>query len=227
MWFKDKNSFVGKRFRTTADSKELLELHGPLAESFASRAEDRRGGADKHLSRVKELTGVLVRAMLENSYPDFTAEYADNIILASALHDIGKIAVSDEILTREGQLTDRESEQLMSHTLEGEKILNDIAGKVGGGTYIALAAVIARCHHERWNGCGYPDRLKGEEIPLAARIVAITDGFDCLAGGSSYSKGIGPAEAAAAMRQFAGQYYDPALTDIFLSRLNKIEEIYN
>lgn len=227
MWFKDKNAFAGKRFRTTADSRELLELHGCLAESFASRAEDRSGGADKHLERVKQLTGILVRAMLENNYPDLTAEYADNIILASPMHDIGKIAVSDDILMKEGRLTDKESEQLMNHTLEGEKILSEIAGKVGGGTYIALAAVIARYHHERWNGCGYPDRLKGEEIPLAARIVAIADGFDCLAGGNSYSKGMGAAEAANAMREFAGTYYDPAMTEIFLSRLNRIEEVYS
>ncbi len=226
MWFNDKNALVGKRFRTTADTKELLELHGFLAESFASRAEDRAGNAAGHIRRIKQLTGILVRAMLENDYPEFTAEYADNIILASPLHDIGKITVRDEILKKGDKLTSGESGELMNHTLAGSEILHELAEAVGGGTYIAVAAVIARYHHERWNGCGYPDRLRGEAIPLAARIVSITDSFDCLAAGSPYSKKVGVDGAAELLRRFAGEYYDPALTDIFLSKKNAIAELY-
>ncbi len=226
MWFNDKSVFVGKRFRTTADSKELLELHGLLAECFASRAEDRTGGADGHIRRVKQLAGILVRAMLENNYPDFTAEYADNIILASALHDLGKIAVSDAILAKKGELNVKESQLMQSHTLEGAKILEDISAALGGGTYTAVAAVIARGHHERWNGCGYPDRLKGEDIPLAARVTAIVDGFDCLAAGSPYSRKLELSEAFKAVREFSGIYYDPVLTDMFLSKSEQIAEIY-
>ncbi|MGN1098355.1 MAG: HD-GYP domain-containing protein, partial [Clostridia bacterium] len=92
--------------------------------------------------------------------------------------------------------------------------------------YIAVAAVIARYHHERWNGCGYPDRLKGNQIPLAARIVSIADGFDCFVSGSAYSKKTDLDEAAKTLREFAGVYYDPALTDIFLSEMKQIQEVY-
>lgn len=223
LWFKDKNAFVGKRFRTAADTRELLELHRLLAESFASRAESRDGSRHEHIKRVEQLTGIIVRAMLDSGYTDFTAEYADNIILASTLHDVGKITVRDNVLNKKGELNKIEADELMLHTVEGGKILDEISAALGGGTYISVAAVIAKYHHERWNGCGYPDRLKGENIPLAARIVAIADGFDCLAG----EKGTDIDEAAEAMREFSGIYYDPALTDIFLSRLSAIKDVYN
>ncbi len=223
MWFNDKNAFVGKRFRTAADSKELLELHTLLGECLAVRAESRDGSSKGHVRRVRELTGILVRAMLRADYPDFTAEYADNMVLASTLHDVGKICVRDAILTKKEELSKSEADELMLHTVEGGKILADISSALGGGTYIAVAAVAARSHHERWNGCGYPDRLKGKEIPLAARVIAIADGFDCLVDGGKTDI----AQAASAMREFAGIYYDPMLTDIFLSSLSEIESVYN
>lgn len=223
MWFKDKNAFVGKRFRTAADTKELLELHRLLAFELAVRAESRDGSREGHVRRVEQLTGILARALLDSGYPDFTAEYADNIILASTLHDVGKITVRDSVLTKKGELNKSEADELMLHTVEGGKILDKISAALGGGTYISVAAVIAKHHHERWNGCGYPDRLKGEAIPLPARIAAIADGFDCLAG----ERKMNIAEAASAVREFAGVYYDPALTDIFLSRMTEIEAVYN
>ena len=223
MWFKDKNAFVGKRFATSADTKELLELHRLFGRTLAERAESRDGSRAGHVSRVEQLTGILVRAMMMADYPGFTAEYADNIVLPSTLHDVGKIAVSDAVLTKESRLSKAEAEELMRHAPEGGKMLEEISEKLGGGTYISVAAVVARYHHERWNGCGYPDRLKGEEIPLPARIVSIADGFDCIAG----EKKMDLDAAALAMREFAGVYYDPALTDIFLSRLLAIKEVYN
>ena len=223
MWFKDKNAFVGRRFTSSADTKELLELHRLFGRVLAERAESRDGSRAEHVSRVEQLTGLLVRAMIMADYPGFTAEYADNVILAATLHDVGKIAVSDAVLSKSGELSKAEAEELMRHTTEGAALLEEISEKLGGGTYISVAAVVARFHHERWNGCGYPDRLKGDEIPLPARIVSIADGFDLLAG----EKKTDIDEAAAAMREFAGVYYDPVLTDIFLSRLLAIKEVYN
>lgn len=219
MWFKDKNAFVGKRMRTSADSRELLELHRFLAESFAVRAESRNGSKKAHIKRVEQFTGILVRAMLASDYPDFTAEYGDNIVLASTLHDIGKIAVNDEILLK-ANLNEKESRILQEHTLRGEEILSEISKKLGGGTYIEAARIIAKFHHERFNGCGYPDRLKGEEIPLPARIVSVALGFE-----GFLNSGLSADESASAMREFAGVYYDGALTDLFLSRMNEIENV--
>ncbi len=221
MWFKDKNAFVEKRLRTAADSRELLELHRYLAESFASRAEKRDGSGGGHIKRVQLLTGILTGAMLRRDYPELTAEYADNIVLASTLHDIGKIAVRDDILEKK-ELTEREAELLKAHTIEGEKILGEISLRLGGGTYIEAARLIAKSHHERWNGCGYPDRLKGGDIPLGARIVSLTDGLDCLVWG----EGLTVDNALGALREFSGVYYDPEITDIFISREKEIKEIY-
>lgn len=223
MWFKDKNAFVGKRFATSADTKELLDLHRLFGRTLAERAESRDGSRSGHISRVEQLTGILARAMLMADYPGFTAEYADNVILASTLHDVGKIAVSDTVLSKTGELNRAEAEELMRHAPEGGNILAEISEKLGGGTYISVAAAVARYHHERWNGCGYPDRLKGDEIPLPARIVSIADGFDLLAG----EKKMDLDAAAVAMREFVGVYYDPTLTDIFLSCLPAIKEVYN
>lgn len=222
MWFKDKNSFVGKRYNLAADSGELMRLSGIFARVLAERAESRDGGRAAHVERVSQLTGILARAMLAEGYPDFSAEYADNIITASVLHDVGKLAVSDAVLAKKGKLSSAEAEELMRHTVEGGRLLDSVAEKIGEGTYIPIAAAIARYHHERWNGCGYPDRLGGEDIPLPARMVALADGFDCFV-----ESGRSPDEAAEAVEAFGGVYYDPRLTEIFLRRLAAIKKLYN
>lgn len=123
-------------------------------------------------------------------------------------HDVGKIAVPSSILTKPGRLDDAEWAEMRTHTSTGRALLQVLPG-------CATAALIAGHHHERWDGSGYPDGLAGEEIPLAARIVAVVDAFDAMTADRPYHRGIPSEDARAELREQRGRQFDPAVVDAF------------
>ncbi|MDX6623565.1 MAG: hypothetical protein QOE75_1497, partial [Solirubrobacterales bacterium] len=136
------------------------------------------------------------------------AESQDILVRAAELHDVGKIAIPDEILHKPGPLDDAEWELMHRHTLIGDRIL---------GATPALRPVgrLVRSSHERWEGNGYPDAIAGEEIPLGSRIIAICDTFDAMTSARAYKEAVSPAEALAELRRCAGTQFDPALVEAF------------
>jgi len=140
--------------------------------------------------------------------------------LAASMHDVGKMGVADAILKKPGKLTAEEFEQMKEHTQIGARILE--------GTHIPLlelAREIALNHHEKWNGSGYPSRLAGEAIPLAARIVAVCDVYDALVNDRVYRAALPEPEALAIIQDGRGSHFDPAILDLFLERLPEIRTI--
>lgn len=142
------------------------------------------------------------------------------------MHDIGKIAVPDSILQKPGKLTDEEFEQMKLHTVKGGKIIKETFGHLGDEQYTEMAYQVARFHHEKWNGKGYPEGLSRKDIPLCARIMAIADVFDAVSEKRCYREAMPLDKCFEIIEEGSGQHFDPILVEVFLEIRDKVEAIY-
>jgi putative two-component system response regulator len=149
------------------------------------------------------------------------AEWVERIRLAAPMHDVGKIGIPDHILLKPGTLTDLERKIMQRHTQIGHAILRD--GEES--PLLEMAAEIALYHHERWDGTGYPHGLKGEQIPLAARVVALCDVYDALRSPRPYKEPWSKERAQAYIREQAGLYFDPTLVEVLNGMFQQIEDM--
>lgn len=185
-----------------------------VIERLARAAEWRDDDTAQHVQRVSAISYLIAREA------GLDAEQCCLIRDASPMHDLGKIGVPDGILRKPGKLTPEEFELVQQHSNIGADILR------GGTTPIVqMAEVIARWHHERWDGTGYPDGLRGEEIPLPARVVAIADVFDALSSRRPYKEPWPMVKAIEAIRSLAGTHFDPHLVECFLNVLPEVAEV--
>ena len=153
---------------------------------------------------------------LESPYKtQISPEFIRDISNASPLHDIGKVAIPDHILLKPGKLTPEEFEIMKSHTLIGAQTLGEVKNLYPGNTFINMGIVIARSHHERWDGNGFPDGLAGDEIPLAARIMAVVDVYDALRSRRCYKESMDRAQSRTNILHESGGQFDPTLVDVF------------
>ena len=146
------------------------------------------------------------------------------MIKAAPLHDVGKIKITDLILQKPGKLSEDEYRIIQNHTRFGADILEDILGGVEEADYLELARDVALYHHERWDGNGYPEGLRGEEIPLGARIMAIADVFDALCADRVYRRGIPMEEVLNILEESSGTQFDPMIMDVFLDLKDQLKE---
>lgn len=149
--------------------------------------EFRNGESGAHVRHIRIITELLLRRLLESSRSSITAEQQDMIPLASALHDIGKIGIDEKILNKPGRLTPEEFEVMKTHSMLGAQMLHDL-DNFAEQPLLQTAYEIARWHHERWDGRGYPDGLKGDEIPISAQLVSLADVYDALTSERCYKK---------------------------------------
>lgn len=149
--------------------------------------EFRNGESGAHVRHIRIITELLLRRLLESSRYSISAEQQDMIPLASALHDIGKIGIDEKILNKPGRLTPEEFEVMKTHSMLGAKMLHDL-DNFAEQPLLQTAYEIARWHHERWDGRGYPDGLKGDEIPISAQLVSLADVYDALTSERCYKK---------------------------------------
>ena len=203
-------------YQELKEKQERLEkVHNRTITGLADLIDSR----DKYTSKHTQKTAGYVRQIAEKLkekglYKEtLTDEYIDDLYKAARLHDVGKIVIPDSILKKPGRLNEEEFEIIKTHTVEGEKIITDILGSQEDDDYEKLAAEIARHHHERWDGKGYPDHLQGEEIPLCARIMAIADVYDALVEKRVYKDAIPKEKAIAMIRENAGTQFDPNLIE--------------
>jgi putative two-component system response regulator len=172
-------------------AKEILanvKTNSLMVSVLAHIVEFRNRESSDHISHVKSLTYMLLKA-LERRDPSYrlTPENEYIISTASALHDIGKIAIDDEILNKPGKLTSDEYDAMKEHAMQGYTILENVPD-IKNEELIRIAKEICRWHHERYDGGGYPDGLRGEEIPISAQIVSIADVYDALTSERCYKK---------------------------------------
>lgn len=201
-----------------------------LAFALAEAGQLHEGGSRQHLERIRDFTRLLVLGAADREYePLRRYETRTAIILASILHDIGKLAIPDGLLRKPSPLTPEEYNLIKTHTIAGEQLLRSpylsASPARPDSEFLAIAADIARSHHERWDGKGYPDGLKGEEIPLPARIVAIADVYDALRSRRPYKRAWDHEEAVAYIRDGAGTRFDPDLVAIFLELADEFRAV--
>ncbi len=168
----------------------------------------RQPGLGQHSSEVAELSRAVARRL------GMSAEEVDEIVRAAELHDVGKVGIPDVILDKPGPLNREEWEFMHQHTILGERILN-------AASALRPVARIVRSTHERWDGAGYPDRLKGTDIPRGARVVAVCDAYEAMTSDRAYRRALTPEAARAELLRTAGTQFDPEVVDAFLAELDQ------
>ncbi len=202
------------------DLTEIIELNSEIHDTqreliytLGEVTENRSNETGNHIKRVAEYTAILAK------HAGYEKDI-EVIKIASTMHDIGKIAIEDSILKKPGKLTDEEFDRMKEHSMIGYNIFKNSTRPI-----LQAAAIIARDHHEKWNGKGYPAGLAGEEIHPYGRIVAIADVFDALGADRVYKKAWDLEKIYALLKEERGQHFDPKLIDIFFENLDEILEI--
>lgn len=212
-----------KRLETMVDeqTKHLMELNDEIEntlletlQTLGEIAEIRSKETGHHVKRVTEYAYLLARL---KGLDDHDCEL---VRLASAMHDIGKMAIPDSILKKQGRLEKEEYEEMQRHTEYGHKILLGSEREV-----FQESAIVAFTHHEKWNGKGYPNGLKGESIPLFGRIVALADVFDALGSDRCYKSEWHVDDVLTLLKEERGEHFDPELIDLFFANLDQFMEI--
>jgi putative nucleotidyltransferase with HDIG domain len=182
---------------------ELMLAYEATLEGWSAALDLRDRETEGHTQRVTVMTIELAEAM------GIKESELVNIRRGALLHDIGKMGVPDHILHKPAKLNEEEWQHMRMHAVYAYKLLSNI-------TYLRDALDIPYCHHEKWNGTGYPRGLKGEEIPLAARIFAVADVYDALTSNRPYRNGWSRERALAYVQEQSGHYFDPRVVDVFL-----------
>lgn len=181
---------------------------------LAKLAEYRDSDTGAHLDRISSYCQLLC-VPLREKHPEINSAWVDRLTLASSMHDIGKVGIPDAVLLKPGRLDDAERKVIERHPDLGYRALDAILRRGGGDKLLEMSADIAACHHERWDGKGYPNGLGGERIPLAARIVSVADVYDALTSERVYKPAMPHEKAAQLLREGAGTQFDPEVVAAF------------
>jgi putative two-component system response regulator len=192
-----------------------------LATIFAvsKLAESRDDETGRHIERTQTFCKLLAKKLLDHpryATSGLSSAFVDNIYHTSPLHDIGKVGITDNILLKPGRLTSEEFEIMKTHTQIGAGTLQTVHGKYPNNSFLNMGIDIARSHHEKWDGSGYPDGLAGEEIPLSARIMALADVYDALRSKRPYKDAFTHRKSCAIIIEGAGRHFDPVVVEAFV-----------
>lgn len=196
-----------------------------LIDIMAGVMELRNGESGRHVTNIEKLTELLLGCLVQRSGTiSLDNEERSTIALASALHDIGKMSIDDAILNKPGRLTPEEFEIMKTHTTIGADMLRELGSHHAGNALMEYAYQIARWHHERWDGKGYPDGLKGDDIPIAAQVVSVADVYDALTSVRVYKDAIPHEEAIQMILDGKCGTFNPLLLDCLLEVQDQIAE---
>ena len=200
-----------------AKTNTVVELQNAVLKAIAELVEFRDDTTGGHIERTQSYLGILLNALLEQGlYQEQVSAWDIELVLQSAqLHDVGKIAIEDSILLKAGKLTEEEFAKVKEHAAFGEKVIEKIKKTTTEQAFLEHAGILAATHHERWDGSGYPRGLKGKEIPLLGRAMAIADVYDALVSARPYKKALSHQEAVRIILEGRGSHFDPVLVDVF------------
>lgn len=199
-------------------TRQLTLTQEVTIESMAALAEYRDPETGGHIQRTKNYVRTLAtRLQCDPRFKDIlSADVIDLLYLSAPLHDIGKVGIPDHILLKPGKLTDEEFEEMKRHTVYGRNALKSAANKLGGQSFLRFAMEIAYSHQEKWDGSGYPEGLKGEEIPVSGRLMALADVYDALISKRVYKPPFTHQRAVEIILQGKGRHFDPGMVDAFM-----------
>lgn len=212
-----------------AKTIDLIGAQKAIMFSLATLAERRDTETGHHLKRAREYAVILAKQLRKNKkYRKIvTRDFIEDLYDTTSLHDMGKVAIRDSILLKEGKLTKEEYEEMKKHTIIGKQIIQEAIERYNlKGSYITMAKNICAYHHEKYNGEGYPEGLKGEEIPLEARIFALCDAYDAIRSKRPYKDELPHEEAVRRIKADSGKHFDPDIVDAFLECEKEFEKVY-
>jgi len=208
-------------------SEEIEATRNMTVFVIAKLAESRAMGQGQHLERIRDYSRILGEELYRRgTFPEIERNFLVDLYNASPLHDLGKVAIPDEILLKQGPLTADEFDIMKQHSEIGAEALQLAMQQSGYSSFLAMAIDIARHHHERFDGQGYPDGLTGLDIPLSAQIVTVVDVFDALTSQRVYKKAIAPDVVKIMIEQDAGRRFNPAIVRAFTNRFSDFMDVY-
>jgi len=213
--------------RSPLARRSTFSVYRETLSAVAALVETRDPDGHDHLARIRAYCrhitdGLDARPRIGRP---MAAGFAELVVEASTLHDIGKATVPDRILLKPGPLTRREISQMRGHAEAGFRILSRITRRIGSHPFLRVACDITRYHHERWDGNGYPNGLSGHRVPLAARIVAVADVFDALVSRRCYKPAIPVDDAFEIIKGGSGAHFDPVVVAAFTSARKPIAAV--
>ena len=210
-------------------SEKINRLQNGLIMVLADMVESRDQCTGDHVRKTAAYTGIIMRQLRKDGvYLDqLTDEFMQDVENSAPLHDVGKIQVPDAILNKPGRLTDDEFDLMKTHTTAGSQVITQAMNTVSeqDSGYLREARNLAHYHHEKWNGAGYPSGLKGEEIPLSARIMAVADVFDALVSKRSYKDGFPFEKAMGIIKESSGSHFDPKVVQAFVEASDEVYQV--
>lgn len=207
---------------------QLVKTQEVILNVMANLTEVKDQDTGEHVMRTTEYMRLLIESLQKLNHPDYyiSSEDAKNIIATVKLHDIGKVAIPDEILSKPGKLTDEEFEVVKTHVLVGAKVIEDAINDYGEKSpFFIQAREIILSHHEKWDGTGYPYGLSKTDIPLSGRLMAIADVYDALVSERPYKKAFPHEEATKIIFEGYGTHFDPYLIENLQDTIDDFKEV--
>ncbi len=221
---KDYNTTLNREVDIKTES--IKNIQEKVVLGLANMVENRDNNTGGHVKRTSDLIKIVVNEAKRQGVYSISEQYAEDIVRAAPMHDIGKITIENSILCKPGDLTKEEFNIMKTHSVKSGEFVNLILKGVEEKHFVDVAYNVARYHHERWDGRGYPEGLVGEMIPLEARLMAIADVYDALVSQRSYKKALKYEEAAKIMVEGMGSQFDPNMLSVFLGCRHELEEYY-
>jgi HD-GYP domain-containing protein (c-di-GMP phosphodiesterase class II) len=221
---KDYNTTLNKEVKIKTES--IKNIQEKVVLGLANMVENRDNNTGGHVKRTSDLIKIVVNEAKRQGVYSISEQYAEDIVRAAPMHDIGKITIENSILCKPGDLTKEEFNIMKTHSVKSGEFVNLILKGVEEKHFVDVAYNVARYHHERWDGRGYPEGLVGEMIPLEARLMAIADVYDALVSQRYYKKPLKYEEAAKIMVEGMGSQFDPNMLSVFLGCRHELEEYY-
>lgn len=205
-------------------TSDVKNIQHAIISSFADMIEARDGITGQHVKRTCAYVQLIAMGLLERGlFPEtINRRYIKDLLEAASLHDIGKISIPDAILQKPGALTPDEFAIIKTHAQKGAEMIEEMLREVENASYLVMARDVAKYHHEKWNGKGYPEGLKGEKIPLAARIMAVSDVYDALMSKRSYKEALSKEKSLKIMKEECGVSFDPVIANVFIEEMQEI-----